>query len=216
VADRLRIRIDNLDRFQIRHRGQTTGRVMSENLGLLGSAEKRLAELYFRRAQLGDGQADWTRRAEEALGRARSWYEKGFVGNLSDHWTGVQALSLEAVLTGGIGRVGQWYAAMEAAETDSQREGEVWAFGSLAELYLLAPLAGQGSRLDDAGRQLDELARRMYQIGPDRFPVQSTKRQLERYVQWWTKGNGYFGRSPDLAGEASQLLEVLSRASKRP
>ena len=216
VAKRLRSRIDNLDHFQSRHREQTAGRVRNENLGLLGSAEKRLAELYFHRAQLGDGQADWIRQAERALRLARSWYERGFVGNLSHHWTGVQALSLEAVLTGGIGRVGRWYAAVEAAETDSQREGELWALGSLAELYLLAPLAGQGSRLDDAGRQLDELARRMYRAGPDRFPAQSTKRQLERYVQWWTKENGYFGGSPDLAGEASQLLEVLSRASKRP
>lgn len=216
VADRLRNRIDNLDRFQIRHREQRAGHVRNENLGLLGSAEKRLAELYFHRAQLGDGQADWINQAEQALRLARSWYQKGFVGNLSHHWTGVQALSLEAVLTGGIGRLGQWYAAVEAAETDSQREGELWALGSLAELYLLAPLAGQGSRLDDAGRQLDELARRMYQVGPARFPVQSTKRQLERYVQWWTKENGYFGGSPDLAGEASQLLEVLSRASRRP
>ena len=216
VAERLRNRIDNLDRFQNRHQEQTAGHVRNENLGLLGSAEKRLAELYFHRAQLGDGQADWIRQAEQALRLARSWYEKGFVGNLSHHWTGVQALSLEAVLTGGIGRVGRWYAAVEAAETDSQREGEVWALGSLAELYLLAPLAGQGARLDDAGRQLDELARRMYQAGPDRFPVQSTKRQLERYVHWWTKENGYFGGSPDLAGEASQLLEILSRASKQP
>jgi hypothetical protein len=215
VAGRLQSRIANLKGFLDQHEEQTAGRARNENLGLLGSAEKRLAELYFHRARLGDDTAEWMHQAEQALQLARSWYEKSFVGNLSHHWTGVQALSLEAVLTGGISRVGQWYAAVEAAETDSQREGEVWALGSLAELYLLAPLAGQGSRLDDAGRQLDELAGRVHRARLKPFPVQSTKRQLERYVQWWTKENGYFGGSPDLAGEAGRLREVLSRASKR-
>jgi hypothetical protein len=211
VASQLQDRIANLRNFLDSHTERIADSARDENLGLLGSAEKRLAELSFQRAKLGPGDVGWMSRTEQALRRAHAWYDKSFAGNLSHHWTGVQSLSLEAVLTGRISRVGRWYAAKEAAEAGNEGAEELWAYGSLAELYLLAPLAGQGDHLDDAGCQLVELIDRVGQhSGGDSFPIESTARQLERYVHWWTSENGYFAGSHDLVDEARQLLQVIS------
>ncbi|MBU2669652.1 CHAT domain-containing protein [Actinoplanes bogorensis] len=175
-----------------------------ENLGILGSAQKRFAELAFHR--------DHGAEARDRLTEARGWYLQGFTRNLSQHWHGVQALSLEAVLTGRIERVGQWYAAREAAEADD----DAWAPGSLAELLLLAPFAGRTRALDEAEEQLAELVRRTRAQWPadDPFPVDSTIRQFGRYLRWWTAAHGYFpGYGADLTAEASRLLENLRALS---
>jgi hypothetical protein len=144
------------------------------------------------------------------LDRALARYKESSTGNLSHHWTGVQYLCLEAVLTGRIARIGHWHAFREAAETDSGREEELWAPGSLAELYLLAPMTGQESRLDEARRQVVELVDRARRR-KDLFPIDSTERQLGRYVDWWTTEHGYFGGSTDLARDAQELLDTLTR-----
>jgi hypothetical protein len=209
VASGLLGRISTLDEYQQNHSQRISASDRDENLGLLGSAEKRLAELYFHRAKLGDDTAGWQLRSREALQRSRSWYENTFAQNLSHHWSGVQALALEAVLTGRLSRVGRWYAAKEAAEVDNQNPDEKWASGTLAELYLLASLARLPSHLDEAGRQLHDLVARARRTGDD-FPIESTRRQLKRYTTWWTKGNGYFGDAPDLSAEAERLLGVLA------
>jgi hypothetical protein len=206
VAWRLIGRITNLEDF-LNERPAVYDR--NENIGLLGSAQKRLAELYYYRAALGDDRATWMRRSSEALDQARKWYGESFTGNLSHHWTGVQSLALEAVCTGRISRPGWWYAAWEAAEADDRRTGDVWVPGTLAELCLLAPLAGRGDQLEQARDQLRELVRRVDGGDGDRFPVDSTRRQLQRYVRWWTRDNGYFGGLPDLAAQAAQLLTEL-------
>src|SRR6202043_2673668 len=122
VVRGLQDRIDTLDGFQRRHEERASSSARDENLGLLGSAEKRLAELYFPRASHGDDPASWMSLATQALHRAQAWYERSFTGNLSHHWSGVQSLALEAALTGRIKKAGQWYAAVEAAETDTRKE----------------------------------------------------------------------------------------------
>jgi hypothetical protein len=213
VAMVLQARIAVLDKFQADHAKRMKAADRDENLGLLGSTEKRLAELYFHRAALGDDTAGWQSRSRLALARSRNWYEKTFVRNLSHHWSGVQALALEAALTGRINRAGRWYAAREAAETDNENPDEKWASGTLAELCLLAPLAGLDSHLDEAGRMLRELVARARRSG-DSFPLESTERQLRRYTNWWTTENGYFGDAPDLAREAEQLLGVLALSQR--
>lgn len=209
VAERLNGRIAILEGFLDERSERGACRDRDENLGLLGSAQKRLAELYFNRAAFGDDSAEWTSRSRKALGEARDWYEESFTGNLSEHWTGIQSLALEAVCTGRISRAWQWHATKEAAEADDRHKPNVWAPGTLAELYLLAPLAGQGDQLEEARAQLRDLVRRADSDGGDRFPVDSTRRQLQRYVRWWTRDNGYFGDSPDLAAQARQLLTEL-------
>jgi hypothetical protein len=212
VVERLRERIASLRRWAERVASTDRRPVLEENRGLLGSAHKRLAEVLSRRSRLGGEPERWLRESREALEQARSWYELGFEENLSAHWHGVQQLSLEAVLRGRISQPWQWRTALGAARTSCKKERECWAAGSLAELHLLAACAGEGRQLDEAVEALRDLERRVELKGRaegkgDRFPLESTARQLERYASWWTTGNGFFPGAADLAADARQVIE---------
>lgn len=210
VGARLEERIANLQRLLEERRGTHGVGSYEEHLGLLGSAEKRLAELSFKRALLDGDPAQWKDASRQALERSRGWYRRSCLTNLSHHWTGVQYLSLEAVLTGRIADTGLWHAFRKAADIDSDApSADAWPRGSLAELYLLAPLAGVSDRLDDAKAELAELIQRAHDL-EDEFPIESTERQLRRYVEWWTRDEGYFDGQRDLADEAAELLAVIA------
>lgn len=181
---------------------------MTENLGLLGSAEKRLAELHFRCGRCVDGY-EWRESARFALGKARSWYAQGFTSDFNSHWNGVQYLSLAAVLTGKLSEVSHWHASLAAAKQDASKPREIWAFGSLAELFLLAPFAGLGNMLDLARGALESMKSRAIAAG-DSFPLESTELQLRRYIDWWTSANGFFPGAEDLAKPASELARIVA------
>lgn len=185
--------------------------VLEEHLGLLGSSEKRLAELYFERG-VRSGLCDWQQSMHDSLVRARSWYKRGFDCNLSHHWDGVQFLSLEAVLTGSISEPALWQAAAIAAEIDRKKPNEYWAQGSLAELQLLAPAAGLPDGLSKAVALLDEMKTRVTtSCGGDQFPLESTASQFRRYVNWWTNENGFFPDRSDFAAQANRLVDILNK-----
>jgi hypothetical protein len=211
VARRIEARIGHLIR-RLRE-AEACGRkgVLEENLGLLGSAEKRLAEVQFKLWQIEGTQAD--RVAEmQALQRSLAYYRRSFRQNLSHHWTGVQMLSLEAAVNGRI-EPKYWYAAVAAAETALENEAEYWAAGSLLELQLLAAFAGGPVSSEAAKQQARSLAERV-PADPEAgaqvpFPIESTLRQLRRYVSWWTKANGFF---PNPASELGPLAAELSEA----
>ena len=212
VAAALQDRIAALRDFL--RESEATGRrgVFEENLGLLGSAEKRLAEASFARSRLGDG-AQWGQRAREALQRSRDWYRQAWRRNLSHHWTGVQQLSLEALLDGRIASPHQWHAAVAAAEIDrtsASATPAIWALGSLAEALLLAPLAGERPPADSAAGALAEM-KVLVEAQPvrDTFPLESTARQLRRYIDWWTNANGFFPGTADLAAAAGALVRQI-------
>jgi hypothetical protein len=214
VARQLAERIGELEAFrqEAERGGHREG--LQENLGLLGSAEKRLAELCFVRGVLGERDR-WSKLVREALQRSRDWYRRGYESNLSAHWNGAQYLSLEAVLEGRIANPRRWHAAVAAAEIDRGRrnpQDAIWACGSLAELWLLAPLAGQIAPAD-AGRNAvqDMKTRVQQQTDVDTFPLESTERQLRRYVDWWTTVNGFFPNAVDLSVEAGKLIQELRR-----
>jgi hypothetical protein len=211
IEELLRGRIQDLKLFLKESAKSKRAGVMEENLGLLGSSQKRLAELYF---ELGrrSGSADWNEPMRSALQKARDWYHQGYEHNLSHHWTGVQYLSLEAVLNGRILNPGLWHAAVEAALIGQRDPKEYWAHGSLAELYLLGPSAGAVSSFEAAAKVIDEMKARVAEHGKgDRFPLESTERQLRRYTDWWTNGNGFFPGTSDYATRAEQLLQVLCK-----
>jgi CHAT domain len=208
LAGLLRKGLERLEAF-VAQPGKLPRGVLEENLGLLGSAEKRLAELYFE-CGARSGREGWVKLMREALERARSWYRQGFDGNLSHHWTGVQCLSLEVVLAGKFSEPGRWYAAVLAAELDAAKPKEVWAWGSLAELYLIASAAGLGDQTDKAQRAILEMKLRIANSASgDRFPLESTERQFRRYIGWWTSANGFFSGQPDLSSRAALLADVL-------
>jgi hypothetical protein len=187
--------------------------VREENLGLLGSANKRLAELLFQRALIfGDRRVEWLAKSRKALEQAYSWYKDGSTHNLSHHWTGVQFLSLEAVLTGRIENGWIWNAVMHAAEEEKRNPKEYWALGTIVELWMMGELVGQQSGAEQAKAALIEMKHRVKKFSMDNFPIESTLRQLRRYRDWWTIENGFFGNlGTDMAKEAGQLIQILEQ-----
>lgn len=218
VAKNLKQRIKALSKFIAETEKYTSrrGGIYEENAGLLGSAHKRLAELLFRRSSRS-GNSKLLEESRAELGAACSSYLQGYKRNLSHHWTGVQYLSLRAVLDGSLQDkdIGYWHAALGAAEIARDAdEKEYWALGSIAELLLLAPLAGQKARLEEGCERLREMRGRVEKHNREDLPIdpiESTRFQLRRYQNWWTKPNGFFsGREKDLSEDASLLLEALT------
>jgi hypothetical protein len=189
--------------------------VLEENLGLLGSAEKRVAELYFE-CGARSGADGSVKAMRAALQRARSWYRQGFESNLSHHWTGVQQLSLQAVLDGKLNEPDYWYSAVLAAKLDSENpkvENQIWAWGSLAELYLLAPAVGMGDQTEKGLAAIQEMKSRVQSsANGNRFPLESTLRQFRRYMHWWTTEKGFFAGQPDLSAQAARLAEAIEKS----
>jgi CHAT domain len=214
IGRQVRKRIDRLDRR--RADAEASGRkgVLEENLGLLGSAEKRFAEIQFRlwTAKRSD---DRYHAMRDALGRSHDWYRQAFRRNLSHHWSGVQMLALSAALEGRITDENLWSATMTAAKIAMEDQSDYWAAGTLAETYLLAPLAGQSGAeaLGLAAEALEQLVQRTRRHCKDRFPIESTLRQLWRYRYWWTERNGFFAGGQDLTQETGKLLDVLNGPS---
>jgi hypothetical protein len=185
------------------------GAALDENLGLLGSAEKRLAEFCFRQIGGEPGRAE----SRLALERARTWYRQAFTKNPSHHWSGVQYLALDVALSGAV-NTKDWKTAYRAAEVDRVRANEFWAHGSLVELALLSRRIGENTyeKTDEtAEAYLEEMRQRISQLEnpPVLDPLRSTKLQLLRYADWWRQDHGYFGGTDDLAAEAARLAGLL-------
>jgi CHAT domain-containing protein len=195
--------------------------VVQENAGLLGSTYKRLAELLAWRADADAAQRErWLADSRASLAKSREAYRAGFLRNPAHHWSGVQYLALDAVLSGKLANVPHWYACYVAAQGQRDQPGireedRIWALGSIAELALLAVLdQGLASHSGEAAAALKDLCARVKALPagtfPDLSPILSTRRQLMRYVDWWKKANGFFEARPtDLVEEARKLVQVL-------
>jgi hypothetical protein len=190
--------------------------LLEESSGLEASAYKRLAELLFIKGLRYDDtqSSDW-RSSRQALEQALDAYRNAYQADLHSHWLGVQQLALEAALTGRIARAEDWalvtraaQIARDAAPKDGKRD--CWSCGTLTELALLAPFA-QRPRDLDAARQAAALLTTRAREADDEFPIASTRRQIERYVRWWTSPRGFFPDAhADLSADAAQLLHVLT------
>jgi hypothetical protein len=215
-----------------------------ECTGLLASAYKRLAQAAFMSAGHGPfaHPCDLLDRAGHEYARAM----KGLLVNdartaqrkATLHWLLVQLLSMRVVLESGEwdSHRGEWEAGRLAAEQYRDHpdvEERAWSHGSLAELWLLR-LADSTLSADERRRAADEAARHAQELdrlypGDDAFPVKSTRRQFERYVEWW--GSESFARdlkerdrtrSPAWSGPgqvidvARRLAQVLRRRAAQP
>jgi hypothetical protein len=182
----------------------------TEGHGLLGSAEKRTAEALFNVCSI----ANMSKRSQflddsvQALEKALEYYHKAFHANIQEtreivrikrsvHWVLCQYLSLCAVLGKPLPSE-LWGMARVAAELDTQvppeidKKGEirVWGHGTLWELYLLVlAYPDKALPVDHTEARVRAKAHvnviRKLGTFDDRFPVKSTRRQIDRYCKWW-------------------------------
>jgi hypothetical protein len=229
-ADQLSLKSGTLDEFadletRLRHRLASldarkchlTKRrdLLDECNGLQASAFKRLAELLFIRSlRHQQGASDALEKSKQALIESAELYRQAYRANINSHWLGVQHLALEAALTGRTAQPADLSIVTYVAEIarDVQRaEGkprDYWACGTLAEAWMLATVAGRPAGLDEARAAAALLVERA-RAANDEFAIQSTRRQFNRYVTWWTGANGFFPHRQDLSREAAEITAVL-------
>jgi len=174
-----------------------------ECLALRASSRKRLAQAAFTLAS-STGSADAERWKDPVDLLHQAWldydlavrgllvYEAGATQRAASlHWVAVQVESLSSVL-GKDRDERRWQAAKLCADfyCDHQdAEQRAWAHGSLAELCLVrladrALDAAQKQRWSTLALEHASHLARLYP-GGNEFPVVSTRRQFERYVNWW-------------------------------
>ncbi|WP_421794675.1 CHAT domain-containing protein [Haliscomenobacter sp.] len=177
---------------------------LEENFGLVASAYKRLAELDNFENTYFNGKNS----INENLHNAKGWYQKAANFNLSHHWSTVQYLSLTTILDGYPKDSYYWYAAFQAVLNDEQNNNnKIWALGSKAELYLLAPHIQPTKKVEEISKCFSEL--RALSIEND-FPIDSTWRQFNRYINWWTVENGYHALpNPVPKQNLKELIDIL-------
>ena len=164
-----------------------------EILGLLGSAEKREAQLLFQVSNLLGEEAFklFRDRSLDALKRALANYRRGFEVDASSHWNLVQFLSLALVLDERADDLhDRWELARLMAERGLESDDQqqvAWAHGSLAELHVLKlGILLDGPNLKEEQNRALEHARKLLQFkGRYPFAVYSTQRQFERYLDWY-------------------------------
>ncbi len=207
IEEHVRARLRSLSRRKGRFAGRKD--LLNECSGLEASAFKRLAELLFVRGSRFPTQQeeDW-KSSTLALKSSLAAYRTAYESDLQSHWLGVQQLALDAALNGVVSRPGDFAIVERAAEIAKSAEA-YWAYGTLTELDMLAPKAGRLRDLDSAKQNAVKLVQSAAAAG-ESFPIESTRRQINRYIHWWTNANGFFKESQDLCDDAREILAVLS------
>ena len=176
--------------------------------GLLGSAYKRLAEI-----ELMEQETLGTNTSESQLNyleEAKNWYKKAADRNQSHHWSIVQYLSLKTVLNGNLSdkELDYWYAGRRAAITDIEKDPKTyWAYGTLMELYILAPHIEYQEAREKAITYSGYLIKNARLAGREDAIV-STHFQISRYVSWW-KGLPFKTPKSVLARDEGFIPEIL-------
>ena len=98
------------------------------------------------------------------------------------------------------------------AEPQPGHERDYWSCGTLAEAWLLAPFAGLQKNLGESRAAAELLVdrARMATTAHGQFAIDSTRRQLRRYVTWWTNAHGFFPGREDLSKDAQEIVAVLN------
>jgi hypothetical protein len=172
---------------------------ISELRGLQGSVFKRLAEL---EPAGSKGREDLLVQALRAYGRATEV-------NPGDHWVATQWLALDLITSKTDKSDDAHCLAWRNAVASAKKEGHLWKHGTLAELYLIAPaLFGKESPWEEYC--LSELQSLRQNHGPadDPYILESTKRQFERYHDWWAKDKP--GVWLEIVQTAAKAVDIFS------
>jgi hypothetical protein len=151
--------------------------------------------------------ADW-KASTEALKNSLAVYRAAQESSLQSHRLGVQQLALDAALNGVVSGLGDYAIVQRAAEIAKGAEA-YRAYGTLTELAVLAPKARRQRDLECAKQNAAKLVQSATAVG-ESFPIESTRRQINRYLHWWTNANGFFPAGQDLCDDAREILAVLS------
>jgi len=157
----------------------------AECYGVNGAIRKQWAELFSKRK--------YEEKAQQELVRARHWYKRAMDlrPKSKTHWTATQYLSLTAVLDmdpDGVTWRGTFNWAKEDMLVESERD-RAWAHGTLAELEMLRIFHDPESVKDLDGLKrgvVDHCLKIRRLVGDEDFAVFSTRRQFQRYCDWWT------------------------------
>ncbi len=176
-----------------------------------GSVEKRRAYVFYEQDRHGDEDRPKTRDEKgrprpwaAALRRAKRYYFAAAKLELNMHWPLTQYLALLAIMGEPAPR-DYFTVARVAAELDLDSANEqtrAWANASLSELHLLELLWEESADAQHAVRHAQDLLRI---AGVDSFPVESTRRQFERYLTW-----GEPCQTPRFVECVKQLMEILA------
>lgn len=196
--------------------------------GLRASTEKRDAELFYlaslaeNRGDVRPGDVDFSDHPgewEAALDRAQRFYDDAFRTDRSSSWALVQRICTAAVRRGPDAiTVPDWLTAHTLAKADcasGDKLNTIWAEASLVELYLLKQLvAGWPGMSKEAfdkdkakarDKALDHAERLVELAGRDSVHVYSTRRQIDRYTNFFQEIQPAFEPLVPMA------LEVLGR-----
>ncbi len=204
----------------------------SEHYGLLGSAFKRKAEHFFQMAAFQPQNApSLLAESKKALSFSKVWYRQGFEKQMN-HWTAVQYLSLTAITEGNISSPSFkdiWTITKLLAENDAKESKDtitrIWAWGSLAELWLLSPLKFQADEKENMEAETEkalfylkkithaelDFIEELPEIGEDiKFALESTFRQFDRYISWWPEvyKSAGVGRLKKMATEITEKAKL--------
>lgn len=193
-------------------------KLKSEHFGLLGSSFKRKAEFLYRWAGLNPHRkTELISEISDSLENAKIYYKKGFDADPLSHWNATQYLALQAISKGSpTSDKDLWTIAKFMAERDEQtatnQASRIWAWGTLAELYLLMPYCGLGSDAKEDEHAINQAIQLIQKISDCdnsfEYAKESTARQLERYINWWP--SVYPDSFPALlAVNAKKLRELL-------
>jgi len=183
--------------------------------GLLASTEKRDAKIIYGWHYHTQGVRDPQNRAmdetRQHLKAARGYYSKAFEADRTQVWALVQEMAV-AVVLGGKDSLNKdlWNVARELSVRDlhvDNDERSAWAKGNLIELYLLAYLRPDIVTNEIARDKALEYARQLEALGEDSIDVYTTRRQIERYTDWF---NVYKDQALDtLVTLANEVLKEL-------
>lgn len=200
--------------------------------GQLASTQKREAQLRFHAIP------DWQFASDEDknqvihdLDLARDRYLKADQLDKDSVWAQVQYLSLTLLL----GSMHNLTAAQSIAPEDllaiwlmaeariknaittQENNNKAWSHGYLAELYLIAPLIPQLSEIrpNDKFQTMAINAAKMVTVlmGRDSVHIYSTRRQVDRYINWLGKISNDFHKLEDTAKEIIAALPSSGKLS---
>lgn len=156
----------------------------AECYGIHGSTWKRIGLLHYRKEKTTEG--------SKALEASLAWYRKSMEQWSMDedkfHWVATQALSLMTVLRQAREPT-TFLMARQLAERDlakSEGSRKAWAHGTLAELEMLATYHTPDKVARNVKKKVRDHCKAIVELMGERsFEVDSTRRQFQRYIDYW-------------------------------